>query len=210
MIMPADRTAGVGAPARRTYAQDAGNARSAGRRFRSGVPCLLRNAQIAARRRKTARRWKIATFTPDMASRWARPVRRSNVTRGWEYGGTSPVARERRYREPFVVPATRRTHSPVRRRAGGKGSRHRPSPATSGRKTAFAASAEKEYCAPCAIAAHSLGTSPGFPGPRTGCSRPAARTRAGNETGRSGFRMYRRTVSSRIGPGPPGREITQP
>src|SRR3989304_2578991 len=66
VIIPAERTAGagapargVGAPARKTEAQDAGNARSGGRRFRSGVPCLLRNAHIAARRRKTVMMWKI-------------------------------------------------------------------------------------------------------------------------------------------------------
>ncbi len=154
--------------------------------------------------------WKIATLTPDMASRWARPVRRSSVTSGWEYGGTSPVASERRYREPFVVPATRLTHSPVSRRARGNRFLHRSAPAASGRKTTFAASAEKAYWAPCAIADHSRGISPGFPIPRTGCRRPAARTRAGNETERSGFRMYRRTVPSRIDFVPPGRETTEP
>ena len=116
--------------------------------------------------------WKIATLTPDMASRWARPVRRSSATSGWEYGGTSPVASERRYREPFVVPATRLIHSPVSRRARGNGLLHRSAPAVSGRKTTFAASAEKAYWAPCAIAAHSRGISPGFPIPRTGCRRP--------------------------------------
>ncbi|MBP2687449.1 MAG: hypothetical protein H6Q81_2354, partial [Deltaproteobacteria bacterium] len=159
VIIPAERTAGVGAPARRTYAQDAGSARSGGRRFRSGAPCLFRAAHIADRRRNTARMWKIATLTPEMASRWARPVRRSSVTIGWEYGGTSPVASDRRYREPFVVPATRLTHSPVSRRARGNRFRRRSPPAPSGRNTAFPASAEKAYWAPCAIADHSRGIS---------------------------------------------------
>src|SRR5512143_3430070 len=152
--------------------------------------------------------WKIATLTPDMARRCARPVLRRSVTSGWEYGGTSPVASERRYRDPFVAPAARLTHSPASRRARGNRSLHRSDPAGSGRKTTFAASAEKAYWAPCAIAVHSRGISPGFPVPRTGCRRPAARTRAGNETERSGFRMYRRTVPGRTVFRPPGREIT--
>src|SRR5512143_2829774 len=154
--------------------------------------------------------WNSATLTPDMASRWARPVRRSSVTIGWEYGGTSPRASERRYRGPFVVPATRLTHSPVSRRARGNRFLHRYAPAASGRKTTFAASAERAYWAPCAIADHSRGISPGFPIPRTGYRRPTARTRAGNETERSGFRMYRRTVPSRIDFVPPGKEIIEP
>jgi len=63
--------------------------------------------------------------------------------------------------------------------------------------------------APRTIAVHSLGSSPGFPVPRTGCRRPAARTRAGNETARSGFRIYSRTVPSRSDPVPPGKDTAE-
>jgi len=69
VIIPADRTAGTGAPASRTYAQQAGNDRTAEARLRSGVPYRRRTAHIAERARKAAIRQNTATFTPDIASR---------------------------------------------------------------------------------------------------------------------------------------------
>ena len=184
VIIPADRTAGTGAPARRTYAQQAGRERTAETRFRSGVPWRRRTAQIADRMRKTAIRWNTATFTPDMASRCASPVllqqryHRVGERRGFPpspaKGGT---ARRRSCRSAAC------TQSPVRRLARAKNASTLPSPGFPGKEHRPGGVREKGVPGPVHHGGPFPGYLPGIPG-ASGGMKPSRRAKDGRKGNR--------------------------